>query len=163
VWPKLQKQVAVEMEQIKQLLETHRPLLQKCARVNPDAIERSALAAMLHSFYTGIENIFKRVAVEIDGEPLRGEIWHRQLLDRMAHPGKNRPATISEALKDKLHLYLEFRHVFRHAYTFELRWEKMASFYGSKKMPPEKVKTADCPSPRERGLKPGIPRLSLYP
>jgi hypothetical protein len=126
VWPKLQKQAAVEMEQIKQLLEMHLPLLQKCERVKPDAIERSALAAMLHSFYTGIENIFKRVAVEIDGEPPQGEIWHRQLLDRMARPNEKRAAVISEALKDKLRSYLEFRHVFRHAYTFELRWEKMA-------------------------------------
>lgn len=126
MWPKLRKQVAVEMEQIRQLLETHRPLLQKCASVKPDAIERSALAAMLHSFYNGIENIFHRVAVEIDGESLKGELWHRQLLERMAQSGVNRPAVVSESLKDTLRAYLEFRHVFRHAYTFELRWEKMA-------------------------------------
>jgi hypothetical protein len=126
VWPKLERQAAVEMEQIRNLLQAHHALLEKCSRMKPDVIERSALAAMLHSFYTGIENIFQRVAVEIDGEPLKGEIWHRQLLDRMSHPGKNRPAMISEALKDKLRSYLEFRHVFRHAYTFELRWEKMA-------------------------------------
>lgn len=126
MWPKLEKQVAVEMEQIRNLIQTHHALLEKCSRMKPDVIERSALAAMLHSFYTGIENIFKRVAVETDGEALKGEIWHRQLLDRMGYPGKNRPAMISQILKDNLRAYLEFRHVFRHAYTFELRWEKMA-------------------------------------
>ena len=126
MWPKIEKQAAVEMSQLRNLLQTHHPLLEKCSHIKPDAIERSALAAMLHSFYTGIENIFKRVAVEIDGDPPKGEIWHRQLLDRMSHPDKQRPAVISEELRNKLSTYLEFRHVFRHAYTFELRWEKMA-------------------------------------
>jgi hypothetical protein len=32
----------------------------------------------------------------------------------------------SPGLKDELRLYMDFRHVFRHAYTFELRWAKMA-------------------------------------
>jgi len=126
VWDKLPKQISVEIEQLKTLLRAYEALLGKCSREKPDVIERSALAAMLHSFYTGIENIFKRVAVEIDGEPPTGDFWHRQLLDRMACPRRDRPAVISKALKDKLRTYLEFRHVFRHAYTFELRWEKMA-------------------------------------
>jgi hypothetical protein len=41
---------------------------------------------LLHSFYTGVENIFKRVAVELDGEPVRGDSWHRELLLRMKSP-----------------------------------------------------------------------------
>ena len=64
---KLAKQITVELNQLHHLLENHRPLLQKCLSEKPDPIERSALAAMLHSFYTGIENILKRVALKIDG------------------------------------------------------------------------------------------------
>ena len=78
------------------------------------------------SFYNGVENIFQRVAVEVDGKTLKGELWHRQLLENMAQSEKNRPAVVSESLKGKLRAYLEFPRVFRHAYTFELRWEKMA-------------------------------------
>jgi hypothetical protein len=118
--------VAVEVEQIRRLLETHHPLLKKCARVKPDAIERSALAAMLHSFFNGGENIFRRVSVEVDGKAFKGELWRRELSETMAQSDKNRPALISGELKNQLRGYLEFRHVFRHAYTFELRWEKMA-------------------------------------
>ena len=31
-----------------------------------------------------------------------------------------------QSVRDLLRMYPYFRHVFRHAYTFELRWEKMA-------------------------------------
>jgi hypothetical protein len=126
VWGKVKKQAAVEIEQLNHLLETHRPLLSKCKSTKPDSIEISTLAAMLHAFYTGIENILRRVTLELDGEPPKGEFWHRQLLDNMAHPSPARPVVISAPLRDALRDYLYFRHVFRHAYTFELRWEKMA-------------------------------------
>jgi hypothetical protein len=123
---KLQKQIRVEFSQLNQLLETHRSLFEKCKATKPDPIEQSALAAMLHAFYTGVENILKRIALEINGRLPEGEFWHRKLLDEMAAPAQNRPAIISIALKESLRNYLEFRHVFRHAYTFELRWEKMS-------------------------------------
>jgi hypothetical protein len=65
----LRKQIAVEREMLNQLLADHRPLLHKCAVTPPDRIEVSALGAMLQGFYNGVENIFKRVALEL-GEDL---------------------------------------------------------------------------------------------
>lgn len=127
MWDRVRKQTAVEREQLNHLIETHRPLLEKCANVPPDAIELSALAAMLHSFYTGVENIFKRVVIEIDGAPPQGGSWHRELLDRVTHLSAARPAVISTSLRETLRGYLDFRHVFRNAYSFQLQWEKMAS------------------------------------
>ena len=124
---KLQKQVSVELEQLHRLLRIHQPLLDKCGSASPNQIELSALAAMLHSFYTGIENIFKRVAVEMDGGPPVGEIWHRRLLDSMTGANVARPAVIGFELRDVLRGYLDFRHVFRHAYTHELQWRKMSA------------------------------------
>jgi hypothetical protein len=107
------------------LLVTYGPLLKRCERANPDPIELAALAAMLHSFYNGIENLLKRIAVEM-GEGLpAGDVWHRRLLDQMAKPADARPAVLTEELRTRLRLYLDFRHVFRHSYTFDLRWEKM--------------------------------------
>ena len=126
VLDKLRKQVAIEVEQLNHLLEMHRPLLDKTVSNRPDPVELSALAAMLHAFYTGIENLLKRISIEVDGEPPRGESWHRQLLDKMTLPNSVRPVLVSPSLRDILRDYLYFRHVFRHAYTFELEWEKMA-------------------------------------
>lgn len=96
VWPKLRKQFDVEREQLRHLLDVHGSLLDKCVIEEPTDIELSALATMLHSFYTGIENIFKRIAVEIDGAPPGGDTWHRDLLNSMAVPAGKRDAVISE-------------------------------------------------------------------
>lgn len=43
----------------------------------------------------------------------------------MATSTASRPAVLSPDTVDALVEYLAFRHVFRHAYTFQLRWEKM--------------------------------------
>jgi hypothetical protein len=126
VWLELRDQLAVEEAQIRQLFEVHLELLAKCRAEEPNAIELSALGAFLHSFYTGIENLFRRVAVELDDEMPRGDAWHRRILRQMAEPASSRPAFISHELEERLTLYLQFRHVFRQAYSFLLQWQKMA-------------------------------------
>jgi hypothetical protein len=70
---KLAKHIELELLQLQTLLEEHHLLIEACISRDPDTIERSALAAMLHSFYTGIENIFKRIAIEFDGELPKGK------------------------------------------------------------------------------------------
>lgn len=126
MWSKLTKQIAVEREALNRAIDTHRPLLEKCAREAATQIEVSALAALLHSFYTGIENNFKRITVELDDPLPQGEQWHTELLEAMTRPTPHRAAVLSESLCECLRNYLDFRHLFRHAYPFELRWSKMA-------------------------------------
>ena len=43
----------------------------------------------------------------------------------MAAPGPGRPPVISRELFEQLRAYLGFRHVYRHSYTFQLKWSKM--------------------------------------
>jgi hypothetical protein len=125
VWPDVEEQVAVEQAQIDELFEAYRVAIRKSSQQEPDFIERSALATMLHSFYTGIENIFKRVALEIDGDIPSGSASHSDLLTAMTRTTPSRPPVISEELHLRLSAYLSFRHVFRHAYSFQLEWDKM--------------------------------------
>lgn len=126
MWDRLRKQIAVEREQLQELLNTHRTLLDKCVVSEPDPIELSALGAMPHAFYTGVENVFKRIEVELGEELPRGEGWHRRLLKAMTQPGRRRPAVISRSFEEALRPYLDFRHVFRQAYTFQLKWARMS-------------------------------------
>jgi hypothetical protein len=81
VWDDLRGKWAVERRQFQRLLEHSGPLLQKCALNPPNDHELAALAAMLHSFYNGVENIFKRIAAECYDRPPQGQAWHRELLD----------------------------------------------------------------------------------
>lgn len=84
-----------------------------------------ALAALLHSYYTGIENVFRRIAAPCDGGLPSGPSWHRQPLDSMATRTPEGPAVISNGTRDRLEEYLCFRHLFRHAYTLELDAHKL--------------------------------------
>jgi hypothetical protein len=125
VWPDVQEQVAVERANIDQLLAAYKTVIRRSSRDEPDFIVLSALATMLHSFYTGIENIFRRIALEIDGSIPSGYASHSELLAVMTQPTGSRPSVISDVLRTRLSAYLSYRHVFRHAYSFQLEWDKM--------------------------------------
>lgn len=126
MWPETHKRANLELAMLRRMLDLHRPLLDEVRSSEPGITELSALAAVLHSFYTGIENIFKGIAVEIDDSFASGEFSHAGLLHQVAQPTDRRPAVISEDLRRQLRYYLDFRHMFRHAYTIELKWRKMA-------------------------------------
>ncbi len=121
----LRREIAVERQLLNRLLDSHRELRQRSAQTEPGPVEISALAAMLHSFYTGIENVMKRIAFRIDGGLPEGPAWHTRLLDRVAEATEQRPAVISAQVRDRLRTYMAFRHMFRHTYSFELRWDHM--------------------------------------
>jgi hypothetical protein len=123
---KLKKQIDVELAQLDGLMKRHPQLLTKGAQDVLTLVEIDAVAALLHSFYTGVENLLKRISVTIDGGPPTGEVWHARLLDSMTHPTTARGPVISAELRTALRRFLDFRHVFRHAYSFELQWSKMA-------------------------------------
>jgi hypothetical protein len=126
VWPELKDQLGIEQEQLRQLFELHHPLLETSRHREPNPIELSALGAFLHSFYTGVENLFRRVTLELGDTLPQNEAWHQRLLQRMTAPTDSRPAFITAELEEQLKVYLQFRHVFRQAYSFQLHWAKMA-------------------------------------
>lgn len=77
-------------------------------------------AALLETFYSGVEKALMRIAAAI-GSPPEGAAWHRQLLvDSTLDLPQIRPAVLSEPAARLLEPYLAFRHRFRNLYLFDL-------------------------------------------
>ncbi|MFG0329896.1 MAG: hypothetical protein ACF8PN_08365 [Phycisphaerales bacterium] len=126
MWDRVREHVEIELDGLNRLIDDHRSLLKTLEQRDPVPWERSAIAAMLHSFYCGVENCFARIAREIDGARVAGPDSHATLLMSMTKPARHRSAVIPVELAGRLKAYLRFRHFFRHAYTFNLDWLKMA-------------------------------------
>lgn len=121
----LRAEIRREMGRLSKLIEELQEL-RNDVESPPSRAEVRAFGSILHDFYTGIEKIFRRIAVELNGNIPKGEDWHLQLLNRMSVPLDSiRPAVISENIYDELNELLRFRHVFRYSYGFELQWNRL--------------------------------------
>lgn len=77
-------------------------------------------ATAIENIYSGIEEILRSLAANLDEAVPRGEDWYRELLEQMAIATDTRPAILTPALHAKLDRLRQFRHVIRHRYAFEL-------------------------------------------
>lgn len=88
-------------------------------------------AALLETFYTGVEKALQRVARHFEGLPV-GDSWHRELLATMALdiPGV-RPAVLQRGTAAELDRFLSFRHRFRNLYLFDLETSPVRALLGA--------------------------------
>jgi hypothetical protein len=96
------------------------------ARLSADDYYLDSVAPNLHGFYSGVERLFERIAVVVDGTKPAGENWHMALLQQMSSEMKAiRPAVISNLTRTGLDEYRGFRHVVRNVYTFNFEVAKV--------------------------------------
>ncbi len=121
------ERIADERSKTERTVEEIKVRLGKMESASPEElIDLKDLVAMrLPVFYMGIENIFKRVAQEIDMDEPQGKNWHTDLLQQMSTSHASRPSVISEKTAAALTRILKFRHRFRNIYIFELELEKI--------------------------------------
>ncbi|MDM8551034.1 hypothetical protein QUF72_13185 [Desulfobacterales bacterium HSG2] len=88
-------QINFEIGQIDHLFESYAGLLERVEQNPPDLVELTALASVIHSFYTGLEKIFHIIAKRTDGDVPSGSHWHRDILARMSEETANRAGDLA--------------------------------------------------------------------
>lgn len=113
----VKERVAAETENIERTLK-EMPPASRCPLLS--SLELAGVAALLHNFYNGIENILKQVLQSRGVEIPTGDSWHRDLLALAAKEG-----IVSYETMAALKPYLAFRHFFSHAYAMDLKAPRM--------------------------------------
>ena len=105
--------IAKALEDIEELPVAARPYIQE------------SIGKKLADVYNGIENIFKRVAREVDMHLQTRDSWHKDLLTQMIEQRPERPPVISEKTFPRLDHLLKFRHAFNNIYGEALVYEEI--------------------------------------
>ena len=121
----IKKQIEFKISDIDKLFSEYELIFLKIKLQKPDLFDITILGSILHSFYNGLENIFEIIAKNVDGNVPSGNKSHQELLHQMASENQTRNEIINENLYLQLREYATFRHFYRHAYSFQLNWEKM--------------------------------------
>ena len=117
-----------EISRINKQIDDVSPLLNLCKiKEQPDIIELTASAQVLHSFYNGVESVVI-LLFKYMNEKLPNDLkWHKTLFDMAFGSNTKNIKILSMEIKDKLEKYLYFRHFIRHSYSSELDWKLMGS------------------------------------
>jgi hypothetical protein len=117
--------IVYEISRIEKLINDSSPLINLCKIKEPDYIEISATAQILHSFYNGVESVIVLILKNI-GEKLPNDIkWHKALLEIAFGNNTKNFKIFRDNIKDTMNDYLNFRHFIRHSYSSELKWKDM--------------------------------------
>ena len=121
----IKEQIKFKISDIDKLFSEYELIFEKIKMETPDLFDMTILGSVLHSFYNGLENIFEIIAKNIDQSVPSGNKSHQELLHQMASENKYRSNILNEEVYMKLREYATFRHFYRHAYSFQLNWNKM--------------------------------------
>jgi len=116
------------MAEVRELVEAELENIERVVEEFPDSnslpdlssLELAGVAALVHNFYNGIENILKQIVTASGKKLPDGSSWHRDLINTAMSN-----EIISESTAKELRQYLAFRHFFSHAYSFDLDKERI--------------------------------------
>ena len=113
------EEINIEIEMIESILQELSELLRDLSGKDPSMREKIAAAAFIAQFYSGIENILKRISHYYSVTLPTGDTWHIDLFKRFCEPTYNPlPVLFDESLALAMAPYRKFRHVVYHSYVF---------------------------------------------
>ncbi|UCH96354.1 MAG: hypothetical protein JSV88_05730 [Candidatus Aminicenantes bacterium] len=118
----LVEEIEIEFEYLETILHELETLLKKPFEYEPSLVEITGAGGLLHNFYNGIENIFKRILKFHKINQEESKNWHKELLKKF-YDKENNFAFLDISIYDNLLEILKFRHLFIHGYGFFLQWE----------------------------------------
>ncbi len=122
----LREEINIEMELIETTLQELLALSKDVAGKEPTVREKTAAAAFMAQFYSGVENILKRISYFNSVSLPADATWHIDLFKRFcAPPYKSLPVLFDESLALAMAPFRKFRHVVHHGYGFQLDWSRM--------------------------------------
>ncbi len=111
------ERIEAELENIERVV-TELPSDDSLASLS--SLELAGVAALIHNFYNGIENILKHLVISLGRKLPHNSLWHRDLVNIATSND-----IISESTAKELRRYLAFRHFFSHGYSFDLDKERI--------------------------------------
>jgi uncharacterized protein YutE (UPF0331/DUF86 family) len=122
----LSAMITRDLEAIDRLETELAPLEAALSSLKPAFRDVAAAAYILHNIYGALENMFEQISRTYENHITDPAQWHRELLAKMfLEIPKVRPAVVPSDLRGFLNDLRGFRHIFRHAYEFELDPEKL--------------------------------------
>jgi hypothetical protein len=106
-----------ELRRLAPALDQDRPLYEQLV----------AIGYLFHNLYNALENSFEQISRTFENHVIDPPRWHAELLGKMflEIPGV-RPAVLPASVRRLVRDLKGFRHLFRHAYDFDLDREKLA-------------------------------------
>lgn len=128
----VRERVAAEIDNIEGVLN-RMPPAEALGRLSD--LELAGVAALLHSFFNGVENLLKQVLRSRGVALPTGASWHRDLVDLARATG-----LLSAAGHGGIRPYVAFRHFFSHGYACNLDPERLAPLVEALRVAYETVK-----------------------
>ena len=124
---KLKEDILDEINLIDQTLNALSDFKGKIILEDANTAQKASVGTFLMNFYTGVENIVKRVSKEYYNTLPKGASWHKELLDLSCNPPENKIPIFNREIVNRLNPYRGFKHLFVSGYGFKLEMELMVS------------------------------------
>ncbi len=125
---RLKVEILIELKEMSIVIDDINVLMNETDLTTPSNIQKAATSSLVAQFYTGIENILKRISKYHKVNLPKSDSWHIELFERFCESNdKNLPLLFDDFLKNELINYRKFRHFVYHGYSNKISWERLLS------------------------------------